>query len=63
LEETTTQKENRKKENEERKMIKPYYEEPGITIYHGDCRDILPHLERECFEKWMGLNDSLDNPE
>jgi DNA modification methylase len=23
----------------------PYYEEPGITIYHGDCRDILPHLE------------------
>jgi DNA modification methylase len=26
-------------------MIKPYYEEPGITIYHGDCRDILPHLE------------------
>ena len=27
-------------------MIKPYYEEPGITIYHGDCRDILPHLEQ-----------------
>jgi site-specific DNA-methyltransferase (adenine-specific) len=26
-------------------MIKPYYSEPGITIYHGDCRDILPHLE------------------
>lgn len=26
-------------------MINPYYEEPGITIYHGDCRDILPHLE------------------
>lgn len=25
-------------------MIKPYYEEPDITIYHGDCRDILPHL-------------------
>jgi DNA modification methylase len=25
--------------------MKPYYEEPGITIYHGDCRDILPHLE------------------
>jgi site-specific DNA-methyltransferase (adenine-specific) len=24
---------------------KPYYEEPGITIYCGDCRDILPHLE------------------
>jgi len=26
--------------------IKPYYEEPGITIYHGDCREILPHLPK-----------------
>ena len=26
-------------------LPKPYYSEPGITIYHGDCRDILPHLE------------------
>lgn len=26
--------------------MKPYYEEPGITIYHGDCRDILPFLPR-----------------
>src|SRR3990167_2253339 len=25
--------------------MKPYYEEPGITIYHGDCRDILPNLD------------------
>lgn len=22
----------------------PYYDHAGITIYHGDCRDILPHL-------------------
>lgn len=22
----------------------PYYEEPGIQIFHGDCREILPHL-------------------
>ena len=21
-----------------------YYDEGGITIYHGDCRDVLPHL-------------------
>lgn len=21
--------------------MEPYYQEPGITIYHGDCRDIL----------------------
>lgn len=27
-------------------MIKPYYSEPGIEIYHGDCRDILPHLPK-----------------
>lgn len=26
-------------------MIKPYYEEPGITIYNADCRDVLPQLE------------------
>lgn len=24
--------------------VRPYYEENGITIYHGDCRDILPSL-------------------
>jgi DNA modification methylase len=25
--------------------MKPYYEHNGITIFLGDCRDILPHLE------------------
>jgi DNA modification methylase len=24
--------------------MKPYYEEAGITIYHGDCREMLPTL-------------------
>ena len=24
--------------------MRPYYEEKGITIYHGDCREILPSL-------------------
>jgi site-specific DNA-methyltransferase (adenine-specific) len=24
----------------------PYYEQDGITIYHGDCRDILPDLPK-----------------
>lgn len=26
-------------------LPKPYYEEEGITIYHADCKDILPYLE------------------
>jgi site-specific DNA-methyltransferase (adenine-specific) len=25
-------------------MIAPYYEQDGITIYHGDCRDVAPSL-------------------
>lgn len=24
--------------------MKPYYEHNGITIYHGDCREVLPTL-------------------
>ena len=24
--------------------MKPYYERDGITIYHGDCREIIPHI-------------------
>jgi len=24
----------------------PYYSHKGITIYHGDCREILPHLPK-----------------
>ena len=26
--------------------MKPYFEEAGITIYHADCRLILPHLPK-----------------
>lgn len=26
--------------------MKPYYEHAGITIYHGDCREILPSLPK-----------------
>lgn len=27
-------------------MMRPYFEEDGITIYHGDCREILPQLPK-----------------
>lgn len=30
---------------EEITLPKPYYDHDGITIYHGDCREILPLLE------------------
>lgn len=26
--------------------MKPYFQEDGIVIYHGDCREVLPSLER-----------------
>ena len=26
---------------------RPYYQHAGITIYHGDCREILPHLSAD----------------
>lgn len=26
--------------------MKPYYEEPSVVIYNGDCRDVLPLLDR-----------------
>lgn len=29
--------------------MKPYYEQDGITIYHGDCREVLPTLEYDAF--------------
>jgi DNA modification methylase len=27
--------------------MKPYYEHAGITIYHGDCREILPRVSAD----------------
>ena len=30
--------------------MKPYYEHGGITIYHGDCREVLPGLASESVE-------------
>jgi DNA modification methylase len=25
----------------------PYYEDGSVTIYHGDCRELLPHVEAD----------------
>ncbi len=30
--------------------MKPYYEHAGITIYHGDCREILPQLVEDSID-------------
>lgn len=30
-------------------MMDPYYDQGGITIYHGDCREVLPGLEPAVF--------------
>jgi site-specific DNA-methyltransferase (adenine-specific) len=35
--------------------VTPYYSEAGITIYHGDCREILP-------EVWFGVDLLLADP-
>lgn len=35
--------------------MRPYYDEGGITIYHGDCRTILP-------EVWFGVDLLLTDP-
>ena len=30
--------------------MKPYYQHAGITIYHGDCREVLPSLQAESID-------------
>ena len=30
--------------------MKPYYEHDGITIYHGDCRTVMPRLDADSID-------------
>lgn len=44
--------------------MKPYYEEDGITIYHGDCREVLPSLspiDLVLTDPPYGVNQNGDN--
>ena len=38
-------------------MPKPYYEHAGITIYHGDCREISPECELLLTDPPYGIAD------
>lgn len=38
----------------------PYYEQDGITIYHGDCRDVLPHVTADVVITDPPYNVGLD---
>ena len=52
--------------------MKPYYEQDGITIYHGDCREVLPEIERASMDmllsdppygvNWKGTLRKADSP-
>jgi len=57
-------------------MIEPYYQHDGITIYHADCRDVLPQLRFDNvdivltdppynigFSRYHSYNDSLSSTE
>ena len=44
-------------------MIAPYYEQDGITIYHGDCREIAPELSADAVitDPPYGMNWNTDH--
>ena len=44
-------------------LPEPYYSHGGIVIYHGDCRDILPHVTADVVvtDPPYGMNWPCDN--
>lgn len=45
--------------------MRPYYEEGGITIYHGDCREVTAWLEADVLitDPPYGTRFSAENPQ
>lgn len=41
--------------------MRPYYEADGITIYHGDCREVLTHLGAQ-INPWGGGECVIADP-
>ena len=37
----------------------PYFENDGVTLYLGDCREILPELQSESFDMVVPCSMSL----
>lgn len=52
--------------------MQPYYERDGVTIYHGDCREVLPTLPRDSVDllltdppygvNWSGTTRQATSP-
>ena len=43
--------------------MKPYYEDSAVTIYHGDCRDVLPGLTADVMltdPPWLASDSSVE---
>ena len=42
--------------------MQPYYEHAGITIYHGDCREVLPAIKYQHFVGSNAVDFMLTDP-